>query len=174
MREQLTESDVKKIQEEIDHRKLVVRKEAIEAVKEARAQGDLSENFEYYAAKKEKNKNESRIRYLERMLKTAKIVTDTTKSDEVGLNNIVEIYFEEDDFDKFAEKLKECDVEYVHSVKEHSWGQRAVRFYDPDKHIIEVGENLQSVCKRFLDSGMTAEEVAKRMDVPIRFVNSCI
>ena len=89
MREQLTESDVKKIQEEIDHRKLVVRKEAIEAVKEARAQGDLSENFEYYAAKKEKNKNESRIRYLERMLKTAKIVTDTTKSDEVGLNNIV-------------------------------------------------------------------------------------
>ena len=69
MREQLTESDVKKIQEEIDHRKLVVRKEAIEAVKEARAQGDLSENFEYYAAKKEKNKNESRIRYLERMLK---------------------------------------------------------------------------------------------------------
>ena len=97
MREQLTESDVKKIQEEIDHRKLVVRKEAIEAVKEARAQGDLSENFEYYAAKKEKNKNESRIRYLDRMLKTAKIVTDTTKSDEVGLNNIVEIYFEEDE-----------------------------------------------------------------------------
>lgn len=97
MREQLTESDVKKIQEEIDHRKLVVRKEAIEAVKEARTQGDLSENFEYYAAKKEKNKNESRIRYLERMLKTAKIVTDTTKSDEVGLNNIVEIYFEEDE-----------------------------------------------------------------------------
>ena len=97
MREQLTESDVKKIQEEIDHRKLVVRKEAIEAVKEARAQGDLSENFEYYAAKKEKNKNESRTRYLERMLKTAKIVTDTTKSDEVGLNNIVEIYFEEDE-----------------------------------------------------------------------------
>ena len=97
MWEQLTESDLKKIQEEIDHRKLVVRKEAIEAVKEARAQGDLSENFEYYAAKKEKNKNESRIRYLERMLKTAKIVTDTTKSDEVGLNNIVEIYFEEDE-----------------------------------------------------------------------------
>ena len=81
MQEQLTESDVKKIQEEIDYRKLVVRKNAIEAVKEARAQGDLSENFEYYAAKKDKNKNESRIRYLERMLKTAKIVTDTTKKD---------------------------------------------------------------------------------------------
>ena len=68
-----TESDVKKIQEEIDHRKLVVRKEAIEAVKEARAQGDLSENFEYYAAKKDKNRNESRIRYLENMLKLTQL-----------------------------------------------------------------------------------------------------
>ena len=69
MREQLTESDIKKIREEIEYRKLVVRKEAIEAVKEARAQGDLSENFEYYAAKKDKNRNESRIRYLENMIK---------------------------------------------------------------------------------------------------------
>ena len=65
MRNELTEKDIKKIDEEIEYRKLVVRKEAIEAVKEARAQGDLSENFEYYAAKKAKNKNESRIRYLE-------------------------------------------------------------------------------------------------------------
>jgi len=97
MREQLTESDVKKIEEEIEHRKLVVRKNAIEAVKEARAQGDLSENFEYYAAKRDKNQNESRIRYLERMLKTAEIVSDDSKSDEVGINNVVEIYFEEDD-----------------------------------------------------------------------------
>lgn len=97
MREQLTKSDVKKIQEEIEHRKLVVRKEAIEAVKEARAHGDLSENFEYHAAKKDKNKNESRIRYLERMLKTAEIVSDVSKDDEVGINNTVTVYFEEDD-----------------------------------------------------------------------------
>jgi len=97
MGERLTASDVKKIQDEIDYRKLVVRKNAIEAVKEARAQGDLSENFEYYAAKKDKNQNESRIRYLERMLKNAVIVTETSKSDEVGMNNTVELYFEEDD-----------------------------------------------------------------------------
>ena len=71
MREKLTKSDVEKIQAEIEHRKLVERKELIEAVKEARSHGDLSENFEYHAAKKEKNRNESRIRYLERMLKTA-------------------------------------------------------------------------------------------------------
>ncbi len=97
MREQLTESDVKKIEEEIEYRKLVVRKEAIEAVKEARAHGDLSENFEYHAAKKDKNKNESRIRYLERMLKTAVIVSDGSKEDEVGINNTVTVYFEEDE-----------------------------------------------------------------------------
>lgn len=97
MREQLTESDIKKIQEEIDHRKLVVRKEAIEAVKEARAQGDLSENFEYYAAKKDKNRNESRIRYLENMIKNARVVSDKSGADEVGLNDTVTLYFEEDD-----------------------------------------------------------------------------
>ena len=96
MREQLTKSDVKKIEEEIEYRKLVVRKESIEAVKEARAHGDLSENFEYHAAKKDKNKNESRIRYLERMLKTAEIVSDAYKEDEVGMNNTVTVYFEED------------------------------------------------------------------------------
>ena len=93
----LTQSDVDKIKEEIEHRKLVVRKEAIEAVKEARAQGDLSENFEYYAAKKDKHKNEGRIRYLERILKTATIISDQSEDDEVGLNNTVKIYFEEDD-----------------------------------------------------------------------------
>ena len=96
MREQLTKSDVKKIEEVIEYRKLVVRKESIEAVKEARAHGDLSENFEYHAAKKDKNKNESRIRYLERMLKTAEIVSDASKEDEVGMNNTVTVYFEED------------------------------------------------------------------------------
>lgn len=93
----LTKSDVEKIKEEIEHRKLVVRPKAIEAVKEARAQGDLSENFEYYAAKKDKNKNESRIGYLERVLKTATIISDESKDDEVGLNKKVQVLFEEDD-----------------------------------------------------------------------------
>lgn len=97
MFDKLTEKDIEKIQEEIDHRKLVVRKEAIEAVKEARAQGDLSENFEYYAAKRDKNKNESRIRYLEKMVKTAQVIKDTSAEDEVGLSNTVTVYIEEDD-----------------------------------------------------------------------------
>ncbi|MDO5541151.1 MAG: transcription elongation factor GreA [Eubacteriales bacterium] len=97
MGEQLTQEDVKKIQEEIEYRKLTVRKNAIEAVKEARAHGDLSENFEYHAAKKDKNSNESRIRYLERMLKNATIVKDMVEADEAGLNKVVEVYFEDDD-----------------------------------------------------------------------------
>ena len=103
MGEQLTESDVKKIKEEIEYRKIVVRKKELEAVKEARAQGDLRENFEYYAAKKEKNRNESRIRYLERMIRTCEIVEDHSNADQVGLNKTVTLYFEEDDeTDKFS------------------------------------------------------------------------
>ena len=96
MNDRLTRSDIKKIEEEIEYRKLVVRKEAIEAVKEARSHGDLSENFEYYAAKRDKNKNESRIRYLERMLKTARVIDDTSKDDEVGINNTVNLFFEDE------------------------------------------------------------------------------
>ncbi len=89
-------------------------------------------------------------------------------------SNSFEIYFEEDDFDVFAEKLKKFEIEYVHPVIEHSWGQRVVRFYDPDRHIIEVGENMKAVCRRFIESGMTPEQTAKRMDVPMKFVNACM
>ncbi|MDY4443071.1 MAG: VOC family protein, partial [Butyricicoccus sp.] len=81
--------------------------------------------------------------------------------------------FEEDDFDAFAARLKQRDISYVHGVKEHTWGQRVVRIYDPDGHILEIGENMKRVCKRFLDSGMTEEEAAQRMDVPLRFIKSC-
>ena len=96
-------------------------------------------------------------------------------TDEVSFGgNSSEVYFEEDDFDKFADRLKACEVEYVHPVKEHAWGQRVVRIYDPDRHIIEVGENLKTVCKRFLNSGMTPEQAAERMDVPLKFVNACM
>lgn len=107
-------------------------------------------------------------------LQTAETYKEFIENDNITFGgNSFEIYFEEDDFDRFLERLKNCDIEYVHPVKEHSWGQRAVRFYDPNKHIIEVGENLKSVCRRFLDSGMTPEQVAERMDVPLKFVNIC-
>ena len=94
---ELTQKDIDAMQAEIDHRKLVIRKELLEEVKETRAHGDLSENFEYHAAKRAKNQNESRIRYLERMIRTAQIVSDDSKPDEVGINKIVQLYFEEED-----------------------------------------------------------------------------
>lgn len=96
-RAQLTSSDIEKIEAEIDERKYVIRPKLIGEVQEARAQGDLSENFEYYAAKKAKNENEGRIRYLERMLRTARVISDSSADDEVGINNTVTLYFEEDD-----------------------------------------------------------------------------
>ena len=97
MYDELTLNDIKKMEAEIEHRKLVVRKQALEDVKVARAQGDLSENFEYKAAKQFKNQNESRIRYLERMIKTATVISDESNDDDVGMNNTVDVYFEDDD-----------------------------------------------------------------------------
>lgn len=97
MHDELTRKDIEKMEAEIEHRKLVVRKQALEDVKVARAQGDLSENFEYKAAKQFKNENESRIRYLERMIKTAVVISEESAEDEVGMNNTVDVYFEEDD-----------------------------------------------------------------------------
>lgn len=108
-------------------------------------------------------------------LQTVETYKEFIVSSEISFGgNNFEIYFEEDDFDKFADKLKEFDIEYVHPIMEHSWGQRVVRFYDPDKHIIEVGESLKVVCRRFLERGMTPEQVAERMNVPMKFVNACL
>ena len=96
MYDELTPGDIKKMEEEIEHRKLVVRPSLLQDVKDARAHGDLSENFEYHAAKKAKNQNESRIRYLERIVKTARVITDRSAADEVGINNTVTVQFTDD------------------------------------------------------------------------------
>ena len=96
MYDELTAGDIKKMQEEIEYRKLVVRPQALEEVKTARAHGDLSENFEYHAAKRVKNQNEIRIRYLDRMIKTAKLISDQSAEDEVGINNTVTVEFVDD------------------------------------------------------------------------------
>lgn len=109
------------------------------------------------------------------VLQTLETWREFIGSDDISFGgNSSEVYLEEDDFEAFAEKLKTCNVEYVHAVKEHSWGQRVVRIYDPDRHIIEIGENIAAVCKRFFHGGMTPEQVAVRMDVPVEFVNECL
>lgn len=81
-----------------------------------------------------------------------------------------ELYFVEEDFDGFLQRLSQCEIQYVHPMKEHRWGQRVVRFYDTDGHIIEVGESLAAVCRRFQAQDMTHEEIALRMDVPLPYV----
>lgn len=96
MYNKLTQQDIDDMEAEIEERKLVIRPKLLEEVKAARAHGDLSENFEYYAAKREKNKNESRIRFLERMIKTAQILPNDYAEDEAGVNSRVLVEFEDD------------------------------------------------------------------------------
>ncbi|MGO5029426.1 GreA/GreB family elongation factor [Candidatus Agathobaculum pullicola] len=97
MNDELTAQDIAMMQKELNHRKLELMPELIEEVKRTRAFGDLSENFEYKAAKQAQNRNRSRIRYLERMIKSARVIEDRAAADEVGLFDKVELYFEEDD-----------------------------------------------------------------------------
>ncbi len=86
--------------------------------------------------------------------------------------NDAEIYFEEDDFDTFIEKLTKMDIEYVHPPYTHEWGQRVVRFYDPDNHILEVGESMKIVCRRFLDAGFDEMQIAKKTGLPLKAVRA--
>ena len=95
--EQLTRADIKRIEDEIEYRRMTVRPAALKALKEARALGDLSENFEYHCAKRDNNQNNSRIRYLEKLLRFATVVEEEDDATKVGMNNTVEVYFEEDD-----------------------------------------------------------------------------
>lgn len=91
----------------------------------------------------------------------------------VFANNAIELYFEVDDMDRFMDKLQaRRDVSYVHPLVEHNWGQRAVRFYDPDQHIIEVGEAMGIVVKRYIQGGFSIAQTAQRMDVSIDYVKS--
>ena len=144
MKERLTKKDVEKIEEEKEHRKLVVRKECIEAVKEARAQGDLSENFEYYAAKREKNINESRIRYLDRMLKTADVIQEDSKADEVGLNNTVTLFIEDDNIEekyKLVTSIRGNSLEGRISI-ESPIGKAIIGHKEGDRVFIQVNEKF--------------------------------
>lgn len=144
MREKLTKNDIQKIQEEIDHRKLVVRPECLEAVKEARAHGDLSENFEYHAAKREKNLNESRIRYLENMLKNAIVISDESKDDEVGLNKKVTLYMEDDDEEEVYKLVTSIRGNSMHNMisTESPLGKAILRHKVGDRVEVKINEKI--------------------------------
>ncbi len=144
MYNELTENDIKKMEEEIEYRTLVVRKEALEDVKEARAHGDLSENFEYHAAKKVKNQNESRIRYLKRMIKTAVVISDNSAEDEAGVNNTVEIYYEDDDTTeeiKLVTTVRGDSLEGLISI-ESPLGKAILGHKVGDRVLVEVNNNV--------------------------------
>lgn len=93
------------------------------------------------------------------------------QDDIINKSNNFELYFEEEDLDRFAERLKYTkEIQYIHAIIEHPWGQRVIRFYDPDMNIIEVGESMESVVKRFLSQGLSVDETAKRTQHPIEFI----
>lgn len=116
MNNELTKKDIEDMEKEIEYRKLVLRPELLDHVKEARSLGDLSENFEYYAAKREKNQNESRIRYLDRMIRTANIVEDESKEDEVGINKTITIYIAEDDVEEVYKIVTTVREDTLHGL----------------------------------------------------------
>lgn len=84
-----------------------------------------------------------------------------------------ELYFETEDLDTDAAALEKAGVEFLHGIKEYPWGQRVARFFDPDGHIVELGESMCSVVLRFLDQGLTDDEAAKRTQHPLQFVQWC-
>ena len=143
MNDRFTQSDIDKMQKEIEHRKLVLRKQLLEDVKEARSHGDLSENFEYYAAKKAKNQNESRIRYLERMVKTAHIIEDNSKDDEVGMNNQVTVLFEEDGSVETYKIVTTVRGDSLHNLIsiESPLGKALMRHKEGDRVEVKVNDN---------------------------------
>ena len=166
MKEQLTQSEVKKIKEEIEYRKLVVRKKELEAVKEARAQGDLSENFEYKAAKQDKNRNESRIRYLERMLKNARIISDASKEDEAGINNTVELYFEDEgetDTIRLVTSVRGNSLEGLISI-ESPLGKAVLGRREGDRVKVELseGRGYYVVIKKIIKTSDDSEDQLRK------------
>jgi len=85
-----------------------------------------------------------------------------------------ELYFESDEIDILLRKLEESSVEFIHRIREQPWGQRVMRIYDPDGHIIEIGEPMDLVIQRFDKHGLSVEEICKRTSMPIEFVEQTV
>ena len=143
MHDELTREDLKKMQEELDYRRLELMPGLIEEVKRTRAFGDLSENFEYKAAKQAQNKNRSRIRYLEGMIKTAHVITDTAGDDQVGLFDKVEIYMPEDDETEVIQVVTtvRCDPRKGLISKESPFGKQVLGKRVGDRFTVQVDEH---------------------------------
>ena len=142
MHDELTKKDIAKMREELDYRRLELMPQLIEEVKRCRAFGDLSENFEYKAAKQAQNKNRSRIRYLEGMIKTAKVIDDRSAADQVGLFDKVEIYIPEDDETQIIQVVTtvRCDPRKGLISKESPFGQQVLGKKVGDSFTVPVSD----------------------------------
>ncbi len=142
MHDELTKEDLRKMQEELDYRRLELMPELIEEVKRTRAFGDLSENYEYKAAKQAQNKNRSRIRYLEGMIKTARVIEDHSGADSVGLFDKVEIYMPEDDETEIIQVVTtvRCDPRKGLISKESPFGKSVLGKKAGDRFTVQVSE----------------------------------
>ncbi len=142
MHDELTKEDLRKMQEELDYRRLELMPELIEEVKRTRAFGDLSENFEYKAAKQAQNKNRSRIRYLEGMIKTARVFEDRSDASSVGLFDKVEIYMPEDDETDVIQVVTtvRCDPRRGLISKESPFGKTVLGKKVGDRFTVQVSD----------------------------------
>ena len=142
MNDELTREDLRKMQEELDYRRLTLMPELIEEAKRTRAFGDLSENFEYKAAKQAQNKNRSRIRYLEGMIKTARVFEDRSGADSVGLFDKVEIYLPEDDETEIIQVVTtvRCDPRKGLISKESPFGKTVLGKKVGDRFTVQVSD----------------------------------
>ena len=144
MHNELTKIDLKKMREELDYRRITLRPQLLEEVKVARGFGDLSENFEYKAAKQEKNKNESRIRYLENMIKTAVVIEDHSSADTVGLYDKVTIWLEEDEEEETWQVVTTVRQDVSHGLisKESPMGCALMGRRVGDRFLVQVNKDF--------------------------------
>lgn len=158
MHDQLTKDDIRQMQEELDNRRTVVRPRLLEEVKTARAFGDLSENFEYKAAKQEKNANERRIRYLENMIRTAKVISTHSSEDEVGMFDKVTVWFDEDE--------EEDVFQIVTTVKEDALNNRISNLSPVGKALMghQVGDTVEVVLENGSSYPLTIRAIQKGTD----------
>ena len=142
MHDELTAVDIKKMEQEVEYRRLQLRPQLLEDVKTAREFGDLSENFEYKAAKREKSRNDSRIRYLERMIKTAKVIDASSNPDEIGPFDKVTIYIEEDDEEQTIELVTTLRQNAIKGLisKESPVGKAVMGHKAGERVLVQVNE----------------------------------
>ncbi len=148
MHNKLTKADIAKMQEEIEYREVVLRPKILEEVNVARGYGDLSENAEYKIAKQEKNRNESRIRHLKNMIKTAIIIEDNSKDDEVGLSDTVTLYIEEDDVDEIYTIVTNIRVDLSGNYisYESPVAKAILGRHEGDRVLVKVSEEYSYYC----------------------------